>query len=72
MQPLHDPHSSLLPMVTVGSKECQHGNVLLGTNDDHFHLSGHLKLELLYIMDEWSDGETVFFPFRLHSWLGLP
>ena len=61
MQPLHDPHSMSLPMVTVRSKQCQHGNVSLGTDDDHFHLSGHLKLELPYIMDEWSDGEHTSF-----------
>ena len=42
MQPLHDPCSSSLPMVTVRSKQCQHGNVSLGTHDDCFHLSGHL------------------------------
>ena len=52
MQPLHDPHSLLLTMVTVGSKHCQHGNMSLGTNDDYFCPSGHLKLELPYIMDE--------------------
>ena len=52
MQPLHDPRSSLLLMVTVRSKQCQHDNVSLGTNDDCFHPSGHLKLELPYIMDE--------------------
>ena len=52
MQPLHDPHSLSLPMVTVGSKQCQHGNMSLGTHDDHFCPSGHLKLELPYIMDE--------------------
>ena len=72
MQPLHDPHSWLSLMVTVRSKQCQHGNMSLGTDDDCFCLSGHLKLELPFIMDEWSDGETVFFQFRLHSWLGLP
>ena len=60
MQPLHDPRSMLSPMVTVRSKQCQHGNVSLGTNDDRFCLSGHLKLELPYIMDEWSDGEHSF------------
>ena len=42
MQPLHDPHSSSLLMLTVRSKQCQHGNVSLGTDDDHFHPSGHL------------------------------
>ena len=47
MQPLYDPRWMSSPMVTVRSKQCQHGNVSLGTNDDHFHLSGHLKLELL-------------------------
>ena len=46
IQPLHVPHSMSSLMVTVRSKQCQHGNVSLGTDDDHFHLSGHLKLEL--------------------------
>ena len=53
MQPLHDPHSMSSPMVTVRSKQCQHGNVSSGTDDGCFHPSGHLKLELPYIMDEW-------------------
>ena len=44
MQPLHDPHSLLLPMVTVRSKQCQHGNVSLGTDDDCFHLSGQVAI----------------------------
>ena len=72
MQPLDDPHSLSSLMVTVRSKQCQHGNVSLGTDYDDFHLSGHLKLELLYIMDDKSsDGEQSFLSFRLHSWLGL-
>ena len=72
MQPLHDPCSSSSPIVTVRSKQCQHGNVLLGTNDDHFHPSGHLKLELLYIMDKWSDGEHSFLSFQIAQWAGPP
>ena len=72
MQPLHDPHSLSSLMVTVGSKQCQHGNMSLGTDDDCFRPSDHVKLELPYILDEWSDSEHSFFPFRLHSWLGLP
>ena len=70
MQPLHDPHSSSSPIVTVGSKQCQHGNVSLGTDDDCFHLSGHLKLELLYIMDKWSDGEHSFLSFHIAQLAG--
>ena len=65
MQPLHDPCSMSSLMVTVRSKHCQHGNVSLGTDDDGFHLSGHLKLELPYIMDEWSDGEHSFLSFQI-------
>ena len=72
MQPLHDPHSLSSPVVTVRSKQCQHGNVSLGTDDDHFHLSGHLKLELLYIMDEWSDGEHSFLSFQIAQLAGPP
>ena len=72
MQPLHDPCSSSPPMVTVRSKQCQHGNVLLGTNDYHFCLSGHLKLELPYIMDEWSDGEQSFLSFQIAQLAGPP
>ena len=72
MQPLHDPHSLLLPMVTVRSKQCQHGNVSLGTNDDCFCLSGHLKLELPYIMDPWSDGEHSFLSFQIAKLAGPP
>ena len=72
MQPLHDPHSSLSAMVTIRSKQCQHGNMLLGTDDDHFHLSGHLKLELPYIMDEWSDGEHSFLSFQIAQLAGPP
>ena len=72
MQPLHDPCSLSLPMVTVRSKQCQHGNVSLGTDDDHFHLSGHLKLELPYIMDEWSDGEHSFLSFQIAQLAGPP
>ena len=72
MQSLYDPCSSSLLMVTVGSKQCQHGNESLGTDDDHFHLSGHLKLELLYVMDKWFDGEHSFLSFQIHRWLGLP
>ena len=60
MQPLHDPHLMLSLMVTIRSKQGQHGNVSLGTDDDRFHPSGHIKLELPYIMDEWSDGEHSF------------
>ena len=70
MQPLHDPCSSSSPMVTVRSKHCQHGNVSLGTNDDHFHLSGHVKFELPYIMDEWSDGEHSFLSFQIAQLAG--
>ena len=65
MQPLHDPHSMSLLMVTVRSKQCQHGNVSLATDDDRFRPSGHLKLELPYIMDEWSDGEHSFLSFQI-------
>ena len=72
MQPLHDPCSSSLPMVAVRSKQCQHGNVSLGTDDDSFHLSGHLKLELPYIMDEWSDGEPSFLSFQIAQLAGPP
>ena len=72
MQPLHDPCSLLLLMVTVRSKQCQHGNVSLGTDDDCFHLSGHLKLELPYIMDEWSDGEHSFLFFQIAQLVGPP
>ena len=72
MQPLHDPHSLFSPMVTVGSKQCQDGNMLLGTDDDRFHLSGHLKLELLYIIDEWSDGEHSFLSFQIAQLAGPP
>ena len=72
MQPLHDPHSMSLLMVTVRSKQCQHGNVSLGTDDDHFRPSGHLMLELPYIMDEWSDGEHSYLPFQIAQLLGLP
>ena len=69
MQPLHDPHSPSSPMVTVRSKQCQHGNMSLGTDDDHFCLRGHLSLELPYIIDEWSDGEHSFLSFRMASLL---
>ena len=72
MQPLHDPHSMSLLMVTVRSKQCQHGNVSLGTNDDHFCPSGHLKLELPYIIDEWSDGEHSFLSFQIVQLAGPP
>ena len=72
MQPLHDPHSSLSLMVTVRSKQCQHGNLSLGTDDNHFHLSGHLKLEFPYIMDEWSDGEHSFLSFQIAQFAGPP
>ena len=72
MQPLHDPLSSSSQMVTVRSKQCQQGNVSLGTNDDCFCLSGHLKLELLYIMDEWSDGEHSFLSFQIAQLAGPP
>ena len=72
MQPLHDRYSSSLLMVTVGSKQCLHGNMSLGTNDDHFCLSGHLKLELPYIMDEWSDGEHSFLSFQIAQLAGPP
>ena len=70
MQPLHDPHSMSLPMVTVRSKQCQDGNVSLGTDDDCFCLSGHLKLELPYITDEWSDGEHSFLSFQIAQLVG--
>ena len=63
--------SSLLLMVTVGSKQCQHDNVSLGTDDDRFCLSGHLKLELLYIMDKWSDGEHSSLSFQIAQLAGL-
>ena len=43
-----------------------------GTDDDHFHLSGHLKLELPYIMDEWSDGEPSFLSFQIAQLAGPP
>ena len=72
MQPLHDPCSMLSLMVTVRFKQCQHGNVSLGTDDDHFRLSGHLKLELPYIMDEWSDGEHRFLSFQVARLTGPP
>ena len=72
MQPLHDPCSMSSTMVTVRSKQCQHGNVSLGTDDDHFHLCGHLKLELPYIMDEWSDGEHSFLSFQIAQLAGSP
>ena len=70
MQPLHDPHSLLSLMVTVGSKQCQHHNMLFDTNDDC--LSGHVKLELPYIMDEWSDGEHSFLSFQIAQLSGPP
>ena len=72
MQPLYDPHSLSSPMVTVRSKQCQHGNVSLGTNDDCFDPCGHLKLELPYIMDEWSDGEQSFLSFQIAQLAGPP
>ena len=72
MQPLHDPHSVSLLLVTVRSQQCQHGNVSLGTDDDRFRLSGHLKLELPYIMDEWSDGEHSFLSFQIAQLAGPP
>ena len=72
IQPLHDPCSSSSLMVTVRSKQCQHGNVSLGTNDDCFHLSGHLKHELPYIMDEWSDGQHSFLSFQIAQLAGPP
>ena len=72
MQPLHDPHSMSLPMVAVRSKQGQHGNVSLGTDDDRVCLSGHLKLELPYIMDEWSDGEHSFLSFQIAQLAGPP
>ena len=72
MQPLHDPCLMSLPMVTVRSKQRLHGNVSLGTNDDCFRLSGHLKLELPYIMDEWSDGEHSFLSFQIAQLAGPP
>ena len=72
MQPLHDPCSSSSLMVTVRSKQCQHGNVSVGTNDDCFHLSGHLMLELPYFMDEWSDGEHSFLSFQIAQLAGPP
>ena len=72
MQPLHDPHSLLSLLVTVRSKQCQHSNVSLGTDDNHFRPSGHLKLELPYIMDEWSDGEHSFLSFQIAQLAGPP
>ena len=72
MQPLHDPRSMSSPMVTVRSKQCQHGNVSLGTDDDHFCPSRHLKLDLPYIMDEWSDGECTFLSFQIAQLAGPP
>ena len=59
-------------MVTVRSKQCQHGNVSLGTGDDCFRPSGHLKLELPYIMDEWSDGVHSFLSFQIAQLAGPP
>ena len=44
----------------------------LGMDDDCFHPSGHLKLELLYIMDEWSDGEHSFLSFQIAQFAGPP
>ena len=44
----------------------------LGTDDDCFRLSGHLKLELPYIMDEWSDGEHSFLSFQIAQLAGPP
>ena len=72
MHPLHDPFSLSSPMVTVRSKQCQHGNVSLDTDDDYFCLSGHLKLELPYIMDEWSEGEHSFLSFQIAQLAGPP
>ena len=72
MHPLHDPCLMLSPMATVRSKQCLHGNVSLGTDDDCFHPSGHLKLELPYIMDEWSDGEHSFLSFQIAQLAGPP
>ena len=72
LQPLHDPRSLSLLMVTVRSKQCQHGNMSLGTDDECFHLSGHLKLELPYIMDKWSDGEHSFLSFQIAQLAGPP
>ena len=37
-----------------------------------FNLSGHLKLELPYIMDEWSDGEHSFLSFQIAQLAGPP
>ena len=59
-------------MVTVRSKQCQYGNVSLGTDDDDFSLSGHLKLELPYIMDEWSDDVHSFLSFQIAQLTGPP
>ena len=39
---------------------------------DRFHPSGHLKLELPYIMDEWSDGEHSFLSFQIAQLAGPP
>ena len=72
MQPPHDPRSMSSPMVAVRSKQGQHGNVSLATDDDRFRLSGHLKLELPYIMDEWSDGEHSFLSFQIAQLAGPP
>ena len=69
MQPLHDPHSL---SVTVGFKQSQHDNVSLGTDVNHFCPSGHLKLELPYIMDEWSDGEHSFLSVQITQLAGPP
>ena len=72
MQPPHDPRSMSSLMVAVRSKQGQHGNVSLGTDDDRFRPSGHLKLELPYIMDEWSDGEHSFLSFQIAQLAGPP
>ena len=44
----------------------------LATDDDRFRPSGHLKLELPYIMDEWSDGEHSFLSFQIAQLAGPP
>ena len=64
-QAIHDPHSSSSMLFPVRSQQYCECAVSLGTDDDHFHLSGHVKLELLYIMDEWSDGEQSFLSFQI-------
>ena len=60
LQAFHYPCLLSLMLFPVGSQQCIMVLHPLGTDDDCFHPSGHLKLELPYIMDEWSDGEHSF------------